>query len=91
MDSKNPTMVIYAPLYPLKPESTKLANIIDVRPLQMFLEEVTKDGKTFPRFQKITDEHIIEDLEENKRGVVWVVFTICGIITIIVLVHFSFE
>ena len=33
-----------------------------VRPVAMFEEMVAKDGKTFPRFQKITDSKIIEEL-----------------------------
>jgi hypothetical protein len=32
----------------------------------MFMEEVTKDGKTFARFQKITDPEIIKKLEEIR-------------------------
>jgi hypothetical protein len=39
----------------------------DVRPLHMFLEEVTKDGKTFPRFREITDPELIEKLKEKKE------------------------
>jgi hypothetical protein len=31
------------------------------------MEMVTKDGKTFERFQKITDPEIIKKLEEKKR------------------------
>ena len=33
-----------------------------IRPIGMFEEMVTKEGKTFPRFQKITDSKIIEEL-----------------------------
>jgi len=54
-------MVIYRPLY----ESAgvyKIGKHYDVRPLVMFMEEVVKDGKTFPRFAKITDEKIIAEL-----------------------------
>jgi hypothetical protein len=58
-------MVIYAPLY-VEAGVYKAGKHYDVRPLKMFLEEVTKDGKTFPRFQKIEDEHIIEDLKKIK-------------------------
>lgn len=37
-----------------------------VRPAGMFLENVTKDGKTFPRFQKITDPAIIAELVKTR-------------------------
>ena len=56
-------MVVYRPLY----ESAgvyKIGKHYDVRPLAMFMEQVTKDGKTFPRFTKITDESIIVELEK---------------------------
>jgi len=33
-----------------------------LRPYDMFFEQVTKESKTFPRFQKITDENIINEL-----------------------------
>lgn len=54
-------MVVYRPLY----ESAfvyKAGKHWDVRPLAMFIEEVTKDGKTIPRFQKITDPETINML-----------------------------
>ena len=57
--------VIYRPLYE---SSVYLADkMFDVRPLEMFMEEVTKDGKTFPRFQKITDPEICAKLEKLKQ------------------------
>ena len=37
-----------------------------VRPLGMFAEDVTKDGKTFPRFTRITDPAIIAMLEQKR-------------------------
>ncbi len=36
------------------------------RPLEMFMENVEKDGKTLPRFQKITDEKVISELEKIR-------------------------
>ncbi len=54
-------MVIYRPLY----ESAgvyKIGKHYDVRPFAMFMEEVVKDGKTFPRFAKITNEEVINKL-----------------------------
>ncbi len=60
-------MVVYRPLY----ESAGVYGIgkhWDVRPLGMFMEIVTKDGKTFERFQKITDPEIIKKLEQKRDG-----------------------
>ena len=37
-----------------------------VRPIQMFMENVTKDGQTLPRFRKITDPKIISELEKIR-------------------------
>jgi len=57
-------MVIYRPLY----ESSvyKAGKLFDLRPLDMWMGDVTKDGKTFPRFSKITDSEIIAQLQEIK-------------------------
>lgn len=58
-------MVVYRPLY----ESAGVYGAgkhWDVRPLNMFMEEVTKDGKTFPRFEKIEDPEIIKALEQKR-------------------------
>ncbi len=38
----------------------------DDRPLEMWMSDVTKDGKTFPRFQKITDPTTIARLEKIR-------------------------
>ncbi len=56
--------VIYRPLY----KNTYL-NSFDYsnRPLDMFTGQVEKDGKTFPRFTKITDSEIILKLEKVKE------------------------
>lgn len=53
--------VIYKPLY--KNTFLKDADFCS-RPLEMFLENVTVDGKTFPRFQKITDINILEKIKK---------------------------
>ncbi len=56
-------MVVYRPLY-------KSAGVYgigkhwDVRPLGMFMEAVTKDGKQVPRFKKIEDPAVIAQLEK---------------------------
>jgi hypothetical protein len=58
-------MAVYRPLY----ESSvyTAGKLFDLRPLAMFLSEVTKDGKTFLRFQKITDGTVIAQLEAIRR------------------------
>lgn len=61
---ENTFTVLYRPLYEsdwMKPADYQS------RPLEMFLENVTKEGKTFPRFVKITDEKIIEELQRIKK------------------------
>ena len=52
---------IYRPLYE-EARTWKAGGIADARPLAMFMENVTKVGKTFPRFQKITDPTVIAQL-----------------------------
>ncbi len=59
-------MVIYAPLYP-EAGVYKAGKHFDLRPLTMFLEPVTKEGKTFSRFQEITDPELIEKLKLKKQ------------------------
>ena len=54
-------MVVYAPLYETA-GVYKAGKHFDVRPLEMFMEPVTKDGKTFPRFTQITDQDVINQL-----------------------------
>jgi hypothetical protein len=59
-------MVIYRPLY----ESARVYRAgkhWDIRPRQMFLESVIKDGKTLPRFRKIEDKKIIQELEKQRE------------------------
>lgn len=57
-------LVIYRPIY----EATvyKAGKFFDIRPLNMFMENVTKDGHTFPRFQKIIDPTVIKKLEKIR-------------------------
>lgn len=57
-------MVVYRPMY--EAFVYKNGKMFDVRPLSMFMEDVTKDGKTFPRFQKITDPEVISKLEKIR-------------------------
>ena len=57
-------MVVYRPLY--EASVYKAGKLFDLRPLDMFMENVTKDGKIFPRFLKITDQKIISQLEHIR-------------------------
>lgn len=54
-------MVVYRPLYEARVFTA--GKLFDLRPLGMFMENVIKDGKTFPRFKKITDTKVIAELE----------------------------
>ena len=55
---------LYLPLY----ENTwfKPADY-QARPLEMFMENVTKEGKTYPRFEKITDPKTIDELKRFQK------------------------
>lgn len=57
-------LVVYRPFYKL--DFLEHADA-SARPLSMFIDTVTKDGKVIPRFQKITDPKIIKKLEEKKK------------------------
>jgi len=59
----DPFFVIYRPLY--KEASVyRLGRLFDIRPLQMFMEEVVKGEKKFPRFTRITNLETIERLKD---------------------------
>jgi len=63
--------LVYRPLYEAAVyKASKELGIpcFDNRPLEMWMENVEKDGKTFPRFQKITDEKKIAELEKVRQG-----------------------
>lgn len=56
-------LVLYRPLYDadwFAPATSQ------ARPLTMWMENVTKDGKTLPRFTRITDAKAIAELEEVR-------------------------
>lgn len=54
-------MVVYRPLYE---SSVYVAGkFFDLRPLEMWMGDVIKDGKTFPRFKRILDPKVISELE----------------------------
>jgi hypothetical protein len=60
-------LVVYRPLY--ETASVYLAGkSFDLRPLGMFMEDVTKDGVTRPRFKKITDEEAVKELEKVREA-----------------------
>lgn len=61
--------LVYRPLYEAsvyKASQELGLPCFDNRPLEMWLEEVEKDGKKFPRFQKITDPAVIAELEKIR-------------------------
>ena len=57
-------VVVYRPLY----EAFVYTNgkMFDIRPLAMFMEEVEKDGRTRPRFERITDTETINALKQVR-------------------------
>ncbi len=59
-------MVVYRPLYP-EALVYKTGKIFYLRPLSMFMESITKDGKTFPRFKKIKDLKTIQKLQKIRN------------------------
>jgi hypothetical protein len=59
------SMVVYRPLYETSVFSS--GKLFYLRPLEMWMGEVTKDGKTFPRFQKITDPEVIRKLQALRE------------------------
>lgn len=58
-------MVVYRPLYK-SAGVYKAGKLFDLRPLKMFLEYITKEGKTYPRFKKISDEEVIAELKKIR-------------------------
>jgi hypothetical protein len=63
--------LIYRPLYDQNVfhASVQLGiPCFDARPIEMWMEDVTKDGKTFPRFARITDPRVIEELKMIREG-----------------------
>ncbi len=57
-------LVVYRPLY--EAFVYKEGKLFDIRPLEMFMENITKEGKEMKRFTKITDAKIIAELEKIK-------------------------
>ncbi len=59
-------MAVYRPLYE-DASVYKAGKLFDLRPLEMWMGNVLKDGKTVPRFQKIIDPSLIAKLEVVHR------------------------
>jgi len=59
-------LVWYRPLYDAFVYRLGKGKLGDTRPLSMFMESVTKDGKTFPRFAKVTDPIILDELAKIR-------------------------
>lgn len=58
-------LAVYRPLYE-GAHVYQMGKLYDIRPLSMWMEDVTKDGQPFPRFAKITDLSVIKRLEEIR-------------------------
>ncbi len=63
--TEDASMVVYRPLYEASVYTA--GKFFDLRPLDMWIGEVTKNEKTFLRFQKITDPAIIAELELVRK------------------------
>jgi len=64
-EQENTFVVMYRPLY-REALVYQIGGLFDIRPLEMFMQEVKKEGKTIPRFQKITDPKTISELERIR-------------------------
>src|SRR3989338_4361282 len=64
-NSGDSALVIYRPLY--ESYVYKIGKHWDARPMSMFMENVTRDGKGVKRFTKITDPKVISELEKIKK------------------------
>ena len=58
-------MAVYRPMY-VEAFVYKAGRLFYLRPLAMWMGEVSLDGKALPRFKKITDPSVIEELELIK-------------------------
>jgi hypothetical protein len=58
-------MVVYRPLY--EASVYKAGKMFDLRPLEMFMQDVTKEGRIFRRFRKIRNPAVIAKLEAIKK------------------------
>ncbi len=65
-NNEDSLFVVYRPVY----ESAFVyqnGKMFDVRPLQMFMEDIEKDGKVTKRFTPIIDSEIIKKLKIKKQ------------------------
>lgn len=63
---KDCEVLFYKPLYEV--DILKGSDMdVFVRSVENFTEVMNRDGKTFPRFSKITDPEIISKLESKKK------------------------
>lgn len=63
--------LIYRPLYDqnvFHAQAKLKLPCFDARPLKMWMEDVVVDGKTVPRFKKITDPRVIKELVIVREG-----------------------
>ena len=58
-------MVVYRPLYDAF--VYKNGKMFDLRPLEMWMGDIEKEGKTFPRFSRITDSDVISKLDAVRK------------------------
>lgn len=63
--SEDANMVVYRPLY--EASVYKAGKLFDLRPLEMWMGNVTKNNKIFARFQKITDLKVVRELMVIKK------------------------
>lgn len=62
--------VVYRPLYEASVyKASKDLGIacFDNRPLEMWMGDVEKEGLVFPRFKKVTDQAVIDELEKIRN------------------------
>jgi hypothetical protein len=60
------SMVVYRPLY-REAKVYKAGMLFDLRPLEMWMGDVTKEGRTFKRFRRIEDGQVIKKLEKARE------------------------
>ncbi len=63
-DSPDKYVVVYRPLY--EGYVYRHDKMFDIRPYDMFIEQVEVKGITLPRFRKITDSDVIKKLTEIR-------------------------
>lgn len=70
-EPRDANMAVYQPLYEsasvYQASFTMGVPTFDLRPLEMLMETVTKDGKKVPRFKQVTDPEVIRELETVRK------------------------